>query len=430
MNAFRPYAEHHYREELCGLRGCAAILIVVYQIWFNKESGGIDAIFVLSGFLMSSVLLRQYAQQESLRPFHFWADIIKRVAPPSYLVLLATFLLGTQMLPAAQWRVVHDDLLLSAVHLENLQLMRNGTIPLQYAMPNPFEHFWAVSMHMQFYLLLPLLMGPVLFLGRVFRSRQPIILWALMIILASGAYSVSATHGHPASAYFHTAARLWEFFIGVLLALLAPLFQLGQLTARVLAMVGMTLLLGTGIFISPQAPFPGIAALVPVMATALLIIAGGRPQTSVRRFLCNQHLAYLGNASLAIYLWHWPVLVFAQQYHGTTSLGLAQGMLVIVAVMALAILTMEIVESPFRRIPKSNPWRAYIVGIVFFTPVFAAWVGSKHHVLTVERAEQVSRHSVQEWPQPNPSESAPQRSARPELSGRIYLDRGMTDRAP
>jgi peptidoglycan/LPS O-acetylase OafA/YrhL len=421
MNAFRPYAENHYREDLRGLRAYAVILIVIYQIWINKESGGIDAVFVLSGFLMSSVLLRQYSQAESLQPFHFWAGIIKRVAPPVYLVLMVIFLLGPFILSQSEWRAALDDLLLSALHLENVQLIRNGVAPLHRSLHNPFEHFWAVSMHMQFYLLLPLLMGPVMFLSRVLLMRWPMMLWVILIILGSLAYSVSATHSHPASAYFHTATRLWEFFTGVLLALLVPLLHLGQLGVRIATVTGISLLVSTGLVISTHAPFPGIAALLPVVATSLLIMAGGQRCTTVpaSRWLANQQVAYLGDAALAIYLWHWPLLVCAQRYFGTASLSLAQGLLVIVATLALGVLTVEIVESPFRRIPKAKPWVAYIVGTLCFAPVLAAWVGGKHHVLSNEQA---ARDDARSFAAPYYSGPPlhPQNNAQSSLSEHFY----------
>src|SRR5690606_33188902 len=172
-----PYREPRLRADAQGLRAIGALLILVFHLWVHKVSGGVDVFFVISGYLMAGVLLRQVSGGGRLQPVRFWAGVVVRVAPAAYLVLLCTVLLGYLYVPAPLWRTSIDDLLFSTLHLENLHLLRNGVNYLERLdPPGPFQQFWALSMQMQFYVLLPAIMALGLRLAGRFNSRLPLLL--------------------------------------------------------------------------------------------------------------------------------------------------------------------------------------------------------------------------------------------------------------
>jgi peptidoglycan/LPS O-acetylase OafA/YrhL len=380
---FGPYLQSQYREDIQGIRAIGAILIMVYHIWIQKVSGGVDVFFVVSGFLMTGLLLRQFAREGRILPFQFWGQIVKRIAPSAYLVLLATIVLGFFFLPPPFWRDTLKELVFSAAHLENFQLMRTGVDYLARTNPpSPVQQFWALSMQVQFYVLLPILVVPLVMISARLRTLWPLLAGVISILIASFVYSVVATSENPTSAYFNTGARIWEFLAGALVALVLPWLRLGARAASILGFVGLFLLLGTGIFVPAVADFPGFVALLPVVAAMLLIVSGASPthQSATGSFLASGPLVFIGASSFTIYLWHWPLFIYAQHHYDTTSLSFLQGMALMAAATGLALLTTKIVETPFRRIPKTKPLLAYAVGIVFFVPTVAAALGGMRHL--------------------------------------------------
>lgn len=384
-----PYRESRFRDDVQGLRAIGALLILVFHLWVHKVSGGVDVFFVISGYLMAGVLLRQVSGGGRLQPVRFWAGVVVRVAPAAYLVLLCTVLLGYLYVPAPLWRTSIDDLLFSTLHLENLHLLRNGVNYLERLdPPGPFQQFWALSMQMQFYVLLPAIMALGLRLAGRFNSRLPLLLLVAALLLLSFAYGLWATEQNPQRAYFNTLARLWEFLAGVLLALALPLLPTpGRLLCVTGSSLGLLLLLVTG-FLPRELAFPGYVALLPVLAAALLLHSGVRRDliTPVQRLLCTRQLVYLGGMAFTLYLWHWPVLVFVQHLHGVERFNLPQGLLVIGLSLLLAVLTSVLVEAPWRNLPRNQPWRPLMLGVACVIPVFALWVAGKHLILEALRA--------------------------------------------
>lgn len=388
----RPYLETRFRDDVQGIRALGALLILVFHLWVHKVSGGVDVFFVISGYLMGGVLLRRTAHDGRVMPARFWGGVITRIAPAAYLVMFCTVLFGYLYIPAPLWRATIDDLLFSSLQLENLQLMRNGVNYLdRHNPPGPFQQFWALSVQVQFYLLLPGVIAVGLWLTRRFQSRLPLMLWVGALLLLSFGYGLWVTDHNPSRAYFNTLARFWEFLTGVLLALLLPLLpSIRRGWCQAMGAVGLALLLGTG-FLPTEVDFPGYAALAPVLAAALLLCAGHHPgKTVVQRWLTQRHLVQIGSMSFTLYLWHWPVLVFVQHVHGIERFNLPQGLLVICLSLLLATLTSQLVETPWRRrIPNSQYLRAFMLGVICLMPLFALWVGGKFMILQSLRAAEV-----------------------------------------
>ncbi|QNU61642.1 acyltransferase family protein [Vreelandella titanicae] len=381
-----------YRNDIQGVRAIGAMLVLVFHIWFHKVSGGVDVFFVVSGFLMTGMLLRQYAREGKLNPLQFWGGIIKRVVPAAYVVLLITFFLSYFFIPPVYWRQTIHEFVFSAVQMENLLLIRREVDYLESETPaSPFQQYWALSIQVQFYIFLPLFIKPLIHISNKIKSLAPMIVGISMLVSISLLYSIFHTSMAPDTAYFNPLGRAWEFLAGGLVAVLIPYIRLTKKFAFIISLLGIFILFSVGLALPKKLNFPGYVALLPVMAAIFLIIAGSvsEKNTVVSMLLSNKFLVMLGAMSFTVYLWHWPILVFFQHYYETTNLGFVKGMMVIVLGVLLAILTTLVIEKPFRRIPKARTWFAYMVGCVFCIPSVSLGLGAKYYLENLHDVEVV-----------------------------------------
>nr|WP_082906572.1 MULTISPECIES: acyltransferase family protein [unclassified Halomonas] len=376
-------SDNKYREDIQGVRAIGAMLVLVFHIWFQKVSGGVDVFFVVSGFLMTGMLIRQYAKERNIKTFHFWGGIIKRVAPSAYVVLLITFILSYFFVPPVYWVATIHEFIFSAGHLENILLIRREVDYLQAGDPaSPFQQYWALSIQVQFYAFFPFLIGPLLYISNRIKSLIPLMLGVSAVVVFSFLYSLISTHYNPNTAYFNPIGRLWEFLIGALVAIFIPYIKLSKQMASMLSFLGVLLLFSVGIFFPREWNFPGYASLFPVIAAVFLIISGkdAKHKTFVKSILTNRYLVMMGAMSFTIYLWHWPILVFFQHYYETTNLGIIKGMMIVILGILSAFITTWLVEKPFRKMPKSRVWISYIAGFLFFFPSVTIGIGAKYYI--------------------------------------------------
>ncbi len=389
-----------YRHDIQGIRAISALLIAVYHIWINKVSGGVDVFFVISGFLMTGVLIRQILQLDRIRPLIFWGNLIKRIAPGACTVLLFTLVAGYFIVPEPLWSQLIQETLFSALNLENLELMRRSVDYLARELPpSPVQQFWALSIQVQFYVLLPPVLMLALWIGRKKGSvsRTPLLLSVGLVALASLLYSIVETAREPVSTYFNPAARVWEFFTGALLALLLPRIHLGRGLRNLFGLLGLATLLLFGLLAPQGSQFPGYIALIPVAAAVMLIVAGSGTEPSVAsRWLANRHLAGLGRISFGVYLWHWPLLAFALEYLGTSRLDAVQGLLIIALAIALAMATHRFIEEPIRnhKYAARRVWVPYAIGLLLLSPVLASAATWKYYIRNVVADEQGSNAAL------------------------------------
>lgn len=384
---FQCYSSTTYRQDIQGVRALGALLIMVYHLWLNKVSGGVDVFFVVSGFFMANILLSQLATEGRVQPLVFWGKLIRRIAPSAYTVLVATLLLGLVFTPETQWVGLINEVIYSAFHVENLHLMRSSVDYLaREAPPSAVQQFWALSIQIQFYLIVPIVFMIAARVGIAVRAIFPLILAACGVVALSLAYSVYSTLESPESAYFNPATRIWEFFSGVLVALTLPYLNLRRSIRNALGLIGLVTLLLAGLVIPKSTHFPGYVALIPVAAAVCLIISGsGTSQTIVSRMLSHRYLTSLGGITFTIYLWHWPLLVFYLEYTGAQEAGLWGGALVISCAITLAHLTSRLVEVPLikDRTVKQHPLAPYLLGAAFSIPAVAAAGALKLHFRSI-----------------------------------------------
>lgn len=373
-----------FRPDIQGLRAVAALLVCVYHLWFGRVSGGVDVFFVVSGFLITGMLLRQVDRQGRIDFPGFWARLLKRLLPAAITVILFTCLASYLLLPKVEWKGTIKEAAAAAIYLENWLLAFDAVDYLaRETPPSPFQHFWALSTQGQIYLLWPCLVAAAVWLASRLRRDARATLASVLagVFGLSLAYSVYATRTNQAFAYFDTGARLWEFSLGALLAVPRVPWRPQGVVAALAGWAGLLAVVSCGLLLQVSTVFPGYAALWPTLGAVLVLLAGsGNSVWGVAALLRARPLQFLGSISYALYLWHWPLLILVYAYSGTREVSLGQGMAILLVSMLLAWLTTRFLERPVRRdlFPGPGPVRAFAFGAACVTTtalVLAVWAG-------------------------------------------------------
>jgi len=327
----------------------------------------VDVFFVLSAFLVTSTLLRQVDRSGQVNYFEFWGGLARRLLPASMLVLLTVIVASVAWLPRPLWNETIQQVLASALYLENWQLAFDAVDYLAQGMAaSPVQHFWALSIQGQFYLIWPLLIALSVALGaRLGVPPRRIIAFAFVAVFAcSLAYSVHATRVNQTFTYFNTFARLWELSLGAMLAL-APGVRLGKGTRFAFGWMGLAGIVACGLIFQVSRSFPGYVALWPTGCAVLIVLAGtSGSRLGADRLLSWKPLVYLGGISYALYLWHWPVLIFWRWLTHQAQMGLFSGVCVLGIAIALAAISTRLVENPVRSAGKGFGRRRKLAAFV------------------------------------------------------------------
>ncbi len=301
------------------LRAVAVMLVVLYHYWPSKLTGGyvgVDAFFVISGFLITSHLFREVDRTGTVKLMAFYARRARRLLPAAIVVLLFVALGTILVLPTDLWTSTSHELTASSFYVQNLWLASKAvTYSASNDVASPVQHYWSLSAEEQFYLIWPsLIILSCLAARRWFRGRTTTTVGFTLVLVTVGSFAISvwATQAHRAAAYFITPTRAWEFGAGALVVLLMRSWAPTLTVARLLRWLGMTGLLASAWFFSTATDFPGYAAALPVIGTAAVIIAGDTGRADPSDLLVRlRAVRWLGDVSYSVYLWHWPLLVFA-----------------------------------------------------------------------------------------------------------------------
>src|SRR3954468_10374672 len=241
-----------FRPEIEGLRAIAAILVAVFHIWLGRVSGGVDVFFVVSSFLITTGLLGHIDRRQQVDFALFWGRLIKRLVPVAYVVLCTVVVVGIILMPKSRRKDTIEQVAASAVYLENWALaFRSVDYLAQHEAVSPVQHFWALSVQGQFYVLWPLLIaGAALLARRAGIAFRPVLVAALGVIFATSlAFSVYYTAKNQPFAYFHTFARAWEFSMGALLAVAIPYLEPSRPLRVALGWLGVLAIVSCGILL-------------------------------------------------------------------------------------------------------------------------------------------------------------------------------------
>ena len=350
----RRAGDSSFRPDIEGLRAVAIGVVLLYHAGLRFVPGGfigVDVFFVISGFLITGVLLRELRREGRISLSRFYARRVRRLLPAATLVLLTTSLLVLTLGSPSQRRTFAGDIAASALSVVNWRFAgRSVDYQAEGIGASPVQHFWSLAVEEQFYVVWPLIMVVAGIAALRFRWNAPRLavgaLWAVLV--TSLCWSVIATLDEPARAFFVTTTRLWELGIGAMLAAAVPMLRrLQRLPAMALGWVGLATVGGAALVFDDSLVWPGAVALVPTLGTAAVIAAGSSDPAWAPLVLRWKWVVWIGGLSYSLYLWHWPLLIAAEWQWG--ALGPRVGLVIVLCAFVPAWLSYRLVENPVRR---------------------------------------------------------------------------------
>jgi len=355
-----------HRRDIEGLRAIAVLIVIAYHAGIPGWGGGfvgVDVFFVISGFLITSLLIKERESDGNIALRTFYARRIRRLLPISSFVAVVSVVGALAILPSTTFSSLGADVAAAAGFFVNMLFAIRGTDYLAGdTNPSVIQHYWSLAVEEQFYLIWPGLIALVTIGAQQVRRRiTPVI---IAVIGASFVASVVLTPTAPTWSYFGLHTRAFELGVGALLAVQWPLVERwGKSTRAALSWAG---LIGIGCSIPLAATvdyFPGWVAAIPVLATAAAIAGGDTAERGAQLLLRRQPLQWVGERSYSLYLWHWPVLVLGAGLIGRT-LSWFETVAAIALTFALSTLGFTFIEHPLRRSPRliQRPTLNYSLG--------------------------------------------------------------------
>ena len=344
------------RPDIQGLRAVAVIAVIVDHLFGWPKGGfvGVDVFFVISGFLITGLLLREWKRTGTISFGRFYRRRIKRILPVSLLVIAATLLTAKFLFAAPRFSDTAADSLWATLFSANWRFLLQGSDYFQADGPiSPLRHYWSLAVEEQFYFVWPwVLLAALVWLTRRGASQSVALRAAGWLItalsLASFFWAMLETSSNPGAAYYSSFSRAWELGLGAMLAFAVPMLErIPDGLRPILANAGLLGIVVSIFALSPESAFPAPGALLPVLSTALLIGAGCGGSQRFLPGLTNPVSRYLGDISFSLYLWHFPVLVFlgvllqpGSEFYYAMSLFVTLG---------LSVYSYRLVEDPIRR---------------------------------------------------------------------------------
>ncbi|SDI61443.1 acyltransferase family protein [Lutimaribacter saemankumensis] len=335
-----------YRADIDGLRAVAILPVVFYHSGIPWPSGGfigVDVFFVISGYLITSIVADEIAKG-SFSLVSFYERRARRILPALTAVVLASLAIGWFVLLPAEMKKLGQSAFATAFFLSNVYFTKTLDYFANAAEFAPLLHTWSLAVEEQFYLFFPLLLMLLPWRDR----RKPLWIVIGLSVFSFGA-AVLMLPIQPDWAFYLIFFRAWELGAGAILALASIHSPKNRFAREFLALAGISAILVPVFIFDATTPFPGAAALPPVVGTTVLIWVGTRGGGSiVNTLLCNRVFVWFGLISYSLYLWHWPILAFLRIILGTAHLHFATSITAVSVSIAMAWLSFRFVERPFR----------------------------------------------------------------------------------
>lgn len=340
-----PRAAH--RLDIDGMRAVAVLTVLAYHVGIHAVPGGfvgVDVFFVISGFVITQVLLRDlHGNRFSIAGFY--ERRVRRILPALLVVLIATFVVCAIYGLPAELIDLSKSMVTAALSSSNIYFLMTGGYFSAPALTRPLLHTWSLAVEEQFYIIWPL----YLWLGiRYFRPRLLAATFAIiglsLVVSAAGAFT------NPSATFYLVHSRAWELLLGSVIPLGAFDRPLSPVLRNLLASIGLALIIISSLVIRSSMPFPGLLALPPCLGAFLIILAGRDGGSVAGQLLGCRPITFIGLISYSVYLWHWPLTVFQRNYAALITGGSDrdQKLVIIAYALVLGALSWKFVEQPFR----------------------------------------------------------------------------------
>lgn len=403
-----------YRPEIDGLRALAVLSVVFFHAGLGFPGGfvGVDVFFVLSGYLITSILVKEL-ETGTFQFMGFWARRVRRILPASILVCVTTLVLGYFILLPEEFRRLGISSAVQSLFSSNIYFWKYVNYFSGSAEEMPLLHTWSLAVEEQYYFIFPFVLAGC-FATALLRSRNRIFCVLALLFGLSFFASLLAVKQIPGAAFYLLPFRAWEMLAGSLLALSpAAIVPRSRIMREILSYVGLCLILVPIFLYTKQTQFPGLAALPPVLGTVIIIWANGRifqaldnehVLTSIGRVLALRPLVFVGLISYSLYLWHWPLFAFAK-YWTFNKLTIGHSFFIISLSFILAIVSWHYVETPFRlkKFLVSNRsiiWAGVCASLMLFITGSLVWRSSglpsrySPEILELAKVDSVNKNNV------------------------------------
>ncbi|RFA08374.1 hypothetical protein B7R54_03395 [Subtercola boreus] len=362
----------HFRTDIQGLRAIAVALVVLYHAGVPFLTGGfagVDVFFVISGFLITSHLLRSLETSGRIGFADFYARRARRILPASLTVVVLTVIAAAIFMPPLALDRVFQGAIATALYVPNMLFAAQGTNYLSETAPSVFQHYWSLGIEEQFYLFWPAILMLAFLAFR--RSRRGLFIVVVTLTVVSFILGLVLSSVSQPIAFFTLPTRAWELGAGGIIAFLLakePSWAVGRVAA-VGGWIGVAGLVASAFVLNSSTLFPGYAAALPVIATGLVIIGGtGAHRWSPFRALSIPPMLFIGEISYSLYLVHWPLLVIPQEAVGREHpLPLHITLLLGLLAVPLAVLLNRLIENPLRKagfLSRARPRRTLFAALI------------------------------------------------------------------
>ncbi|SNR52405.1 acyltransferase family protein [Puniceibacterium sediminis] len=352
-----------YRSDIDGLRAIAVLPVVLFHAGFSGIKGGfigVDVFFVISGYLITTIIYEE-ARDGRFSFLDFYERRLRRIIPALF-ALIAFVILGSLffLLPS-ELRLLPAQVIGAIFFVVNIVLWLQSGYFSPLAEEKPLLHTWSLGVEEQFYIFAPIILILVLRLAPQFLKFVLFFLTAV-----SFAFCAILTQSYPESSFYLLPTRAWELSAGSLIAVGIPSRPGSRLACEILTTLGIGLILAGVVLIDSDMAFPGTVAAVPVLGAVMVILCG--EGTRAGAILGWRPIRWIGLISYSLYLWHWPLIVFARD--GGWLNGLASQSAVVVISILMAWLSWRFIELPFRdkiRVPRRSIMAGSAIGMAAVT---------------------------------------------------------------
>lgn len=333
-----------YRKDIDGLRAVSVLAVLLNHAGIGLFGGGfigVDVFFVISGFLITTIIAREI-QSNDFSLIRFYERRIRRILPALFGLVAFTILACTVMYGAEKFKTFGKSLVATTLFASNFNFWKESGYFDAPSQLKPLLHTWSLAVEEQFYIVFPLF---IILLYRTARERTRVIL--LVTALLSFGGSIYLVSKDPSAAFYLAPTRAWELLAGGLLALNLIPQGVGRKYNGIVGLAGLAMVLIPVFQYTENTLFPGVSALPPVLGAMLIIFSGQENSSPVKQLLSFPPLVFIGKISYSLYLWHWPMIIFTKYYLIRPMTPIELGIL-LVAIIVVSTLSWRFIESPFR----------------------------------------------------------------------------------